>query len=152
MGTRRLIAIAHEGGYDYVHLSGDGDTAPEILDASWSTESSARELVSGGDISMLAANDARRHDIPGRGVGSANDIDDLLRSAYANEHLISIYDAGEGTRDALAAWNEENDDFAMHVDNADSSGGWMHLADGEEMFQRMLAQDEIDAENARKAA
>ena len=151
MSTRRLIAIAHEGGYDYVHLSGDGDTTPEILDASWSTESSARELVSGGDISMLAANDARRHDIPGRGVGSANNIDDL-RSAYANEHLVSIYDAGEGTRDALSAWNEENADFAMHVDNPESSGGWLHLADGEEMYQRWLAQDEIDAENARKAA
>lgn len=152
MGTRRLIAFKHEGGYDYVHLSGDGDRAPEILDANWSTESAARELVTGGDISILAANDAARHNIPGRGVGSANDIDDLLRCAHANEHLISIYDPGEGTRDALAAWNDENDDFAMHVDNADSSGGWLHLADGEEMFQRMLAQDEIDAENTRKAA
>jgi len=152
MGTRRLIAFKHEGGYDYVHLSGDGDLAADILDANWSTEAAARELVTGGDISRLAANDAARHNIPGRGVGSANDIDDLLRSAYANEHLISIYDAGEGTRDALAAWNEENDDFVMHVDNADSSGGWMHLADGEEMFHRMIAQDEIEAENARKAA
>lgn len=152
MSTRRLIAIAHEGGYDYVHLSGDGDTAPDVLDTSWSTESSARELVSGGDISMLAANDAHRHDIPGRGVGSANDIDDLLRSAYANEHLISIYDAGEGTRDALSAWNEENADFAMHVDNADSSGGWLHLADPEEIYQRWLEQEEIDADKAKRAA
>tara|TARA_B100000929_G_scaffold66801_1_gene50939 strand:+ start:10787 stop:11248 length:462 start_codon:yes stop_codon:yes gene_type:complete len=153
MGTRRLIAFKHEGGYDYVHLTYEGDNAPDVLDANWSTESAARELVTGGDIAVLAANDTERHNIPGRGVGSANDLEGLLCAMYGNEHLVSVFDQTGTLRDEIESWNAKMGfGWSMTIDNPDSTGSWIHLADSEEMFQRSIAADEIAEENARKAA
>lgn len=153
MGTRRLIAFKHEGGYDYVHLTYEGDNAPDVLDANWSTESAARELVTGGNIAVLAANDTERHNIPGRGVGSANDLEGLLCAMYGNEHLVSVFDQTGTLRDEIESWNAKMGfGWSMTIDNPDSTGSWIHLADSEEMFQRSIAADEIAEENARKAA
>ena len=153
MGTRRLIAFKHEGGYDYVHLTYEGDNAPDVLDANWSTESAARELVTGGDIAVLAANDTERHNIPGRGVGSANDLEGLLCAMYGNEHLVSVFDQTGTLRDEIESWNAKMGfGWSMTIDNPDSTGSWINLADSEEMFQRSIAADEIAEENARKAA
>lgn len=153
MGTRRLIAFKHEGGYDYVHLTYEGDNAPDVLDANWSTESAARELVTGGDIAVLAANDTERHNIPGRGFGNANDLEGLLCAMYGNEHLLSVFDQTGTLRDEIESWNDKMGyGWSMTIDNPDSTGSWIHLADSEEMFQRSIAADDIAAKNARKAA
>lgn len=153
MSTRRLIALAHEGGYDYVHLSYEGDTAADMLDANWSTASAARELIADGDIAVLAANDVERHSIAGRGVGSASSLEDLLVSMLDNEHLVSIFDASEGTRDAIEDWNANLGEWNMMgvvIDNPDSSGSWIHLAD----MQAVQDREDIEEERAehRKAA
>ena len=153
MSTRRLIAIAHEGGYDYVHLSYEGDTAADMLEANWSTASAARELIAGGDIAVLAVNDVERHNITGHGIGSASNLEDLLVSMLENEHLVSIFDASEGTRDAIEDWNGNLGEWNMMgvvIDNPDSSGSWIHLAD----MQAVQDREDIEEERAehRKAA
>ena len=154
MGTRRLIAFKHEGGYDYVHLTYEGDNAADVLDANWSTESAARELVTGGDIAVLAANDTERHNIPGRGVGSANDFEGLLCAMYGNEHLMSVFDQTGTLHDEIESWNEKMGyGWSMNVDNPDSTGGWIHLADMEEMQHREdLEADREELRQRRKAA
>lgn len=143
MGTRRLIAIANQDGYDYIHLSYDGENAASLLDSNWSTASAARELISGGNIAVLAANDVERSAVPGRNVGNAVDLKDLLSCRLANEHLISIFDEGEGTRDALDDM-EGRGQIDLEIDNPNSSGSWIHLADEE----AVLFRDDIAAERA----
>ena len=153
MSTRRLIAFKQEGGYDYVHLTYEGNTAPDILDANWSTESAARDLIAGGDIAVLAANDAERHNIPGRSVGHASDLEALLCAMLGNENLISIYDESGKLPEEISAWNDEAEyGWTMNVDNPDAMGGWIHLADMEEMQNRADLEEEIAEIAARKAA
>lgn len=140
MSTRRLIAFKHEGGYEYVHLCYDGDTAADKLDTNWSTEYAARDLVAGGDILSLAEIETRLTGAPGHNTGTATDLEDLFASMLGNEHLVSIFDPDGAVRKEVEAIIA--DDIIVAIDNPDTNGPWLHLADSEEIYQRYLAQEE----------
>jgi hypothetical protein len=147
MAAKRLIALRHEDGFDYVHFTGNGDNALVMLDANYSTESAARDLVSGGNIdaglAVFAANDLQADGSRSTpfttpfmmASGHAADFEELLQTMRIDEHAISIFDPSGRIEEDLDAYNEQAIYGAkMHLQNADSSGPWFHIADGNAPF------------------
>ena len=144
MSTRRLIAYRHAGGYEAIHLSYDGDNAPAVLEADWSTESMVNDLISGGDVLVLDGDQAERSPRGGRRSALACDFNDLVSMLHGNERLISIFDAVGTARRDIGEWNAKCADWqGLEIENDDSCGQWIHLTTREETLHREALAEEM---------